>query len=107
MIPLRWLLLASGSLAAVALLVPLSLFLTGQSSLFDNALHWAVACAWALVGLLVLGLFMHRWRALWLVIPVLVAIAFPLCIAMSLAIGINECVQQHRQMHQEPDTCFP
>ncbi len=107
MIPLKWLLFLSGALAAFALLVPMSLFFTSQFDLYDSAQRWAVACAWASVGLLVLGLFMHRWRALWLIIPVLLAFAFPFYDAMSIGIGINECVQRHQQLHQSPDTCFP
>ena len=107
MIPLKWLLLSSGALAAFALLVPMSLFLTSQFSLYDGVQRWAAACAWGSVGLLVLGFFMHRWKAIWLIIPVLLSFAFPVYVALSLGLGIDECVQQHRQLQRSTDTCFP
>jgi hypothetical protein len=78
MIPLRWLVIPSSAAAAFSLLVFPVLFFLEQARWIDAALSVALWCAIASVLLLIAGLFMHRLRGLWLVIPMLIAWAGPI-----------------------------
>lgn len=101
MIPLKWLLFLSGALAAFSLLTIPVLIITGRFSWLESALSAATYCGLGSVALLVIGLFMHRGRGLWLVIPAMVALVTPLYLVVSLITGIEGRVQQHGEQHRD------
>lgn len=97
----KWFLVASVGLAAVSFAAPLALSYTDQD-LALRSLFFAGWSAIACIALFVTGLFRFRWRGLWLAIPTIIALIWPIYVPVMFAKSIDEC----RKLHHHWD-CLP
>ena len=92
---LKWLLVASVVVAAVAFIAPWATYRFGGEDLAIKVMAVAIWPAIACLVLLVIGLFQARVRGLWLIIPLAVSLFWPLYVGISIGRDISDCQRKH------------
>lgn len=84
---LRFLLICSTLLSISSVVVPITGFLKSSDVFALETWGWLVC-----LGLAIYGLVLYRWRAMWLLLPVLVALYWPIVMFRSACnVDANIC----------------